>query len=87
MQIEIKNFDKSVDIDEISQFLYKVQNTTGYLEEDTTLESIRDELEIARSNYKFILFEAYENNQLIGLLLLFTNTPKFGLIWVVSSSK
>ncbi|MFW9938461.1 MAG: GNAT family N-acetyltransferase, partial [Candidatus Thorarchaeota archaeon] len=58
-----------------------VQNTTGYLEEDTTLESIRDELEDARSNYKFILFEAYESNQLIGLLLLFTNTQKFGLIW------
>lgn len=81
MQIKIRNFDRSVDIDEMSQFLYKVQNTTGYLEEDTTLESIREELEDARSNYKFILFEAYENNQLIGLLLLFTNTPKFGLIW------
>lgn len=81
MQIKIKKFDKSIDIDEISQFLYKVQTVTGYLEEDTTLQSIREELEEARNNYKFILFKGYENNQLIGLLLLFTNTPKFGLIW------
>jgi len=81
MQIKIKKFDKDVDIDEISQFLYNVQNSTHYLEEDATLESIREELEDARNNYKFILFEAYENNQLIGLLLLLTNTPKFGLIW------
>ena len=81
MQIRINKFDKSIDLNKISQFSYLVQNTTGYLEEDTTLESIREELEEARDNYKFILFEGYENNQLIGILLLFTNTPKFGLIW------
>jgi ribosomal-protein-alanine N-acetyltransferase len=81
IEINIKKFDTSVDIIEISQFSYEVQKKTGYLENDITFESIREELEEARDNYKLILFSAYENKKLIGILLLLTNTPKFGLIW------
>jgi ribosomal protein S18 acetylase RimI-like enzyme len=81
MQIQTKNFDENVDINKISEFIFRVQKNSGYLEKDTTLESTRKELEEVRDAYKFILYEAYESNQLIGLLLLFTNTPKFGLIW------
>ncbi|MFX0057918.1 MAG: GNAT family N-acetyltransferase [Candidatus Hodarchaeota archaeon] len=81
MEINIKKFDTRVDINEISQFSYEVQKMTGYLEDDTTLDSVKEELEEARDNYKIILFSAYENTKLIGILLLLTNTPKFGLIW------
>jgi len=81
MEVKIKNFDENVDINKISNFLFRVQKNSGYLGKDTTLKSIRKELKDLRKNYKFILFEGYENSQLIGLLLLFTNTPKFGLIW------
>ncbi|MEJ2251082.1 MAG: hypothetical protein P8Y97_15695, partial [Candidatus Lokiarchaeota archaeon] len=70
-----------MDINEISSFLFKVQKTSGYLDKDTSVISLKKELEELRNKYKFVLFEAYESNRLIGLLLLFTNTPKFGIIW------
>ncbi|MEJ2278183.1 MAG: GNAT family N-acetyltransferase [Candidatus Lokiarchaeota archaeon] len=81
MQINFKKFDENVDINEISSFLFKVQKTSGYLDKDTSVISLKKELEELRNKYKFVLFEAYESNRLIGLLLLFTNTPKFGIIW------
>jgi ribosomal protein S18 acetylase RimI-like enzyme len=81
LKYKIKNFDESIDIDELAQFILKERNESGTLEKDENLITIKKELESTRNSYKFVIFYAYSKNELVGLLLLSVNFPKFGLIW------
>jgi len=81
LNIKIRNFDESIDTDELSRFILKERKESGRLEKTENLISIKKDLEDTRDSYKFILFYAYSEKNLVGLLLLSVNYPRFGLIW------
>ena len=75
-----KLFDENIEIGELANFIYSVRKDNNFLG-DQTIESIKEELMETRDAYNFLLYYAYINDRLVGLLLLSINIPKFGFIW------
>ena len=75
-----EQFDEDIEIGELANFVYRVRKNINFLG-DQTIESIKEELIETRDSYDFLLFYAYINARLVGLLLLNINTPRFGFIW------
>ena len=80
IKIFSKKFDADIEIGELANFIYKVRKDSNFLG-DQTIELIKKELMETRDAYKFLLYYAYINDKLVGLLLLSINVPKFGFIW------
>ena len=80
IKIFSKLFDEDIKIDELANFIYRVRKDSNFLG-DQTIELIKKELMETRDAYKFLLYFAYINDKLVGLLLLSINIPKFGFIW------
>ncbi|MFX1401948.1 MAG: GNAT family N-acetyltransferase [Promethearchaeota archaeon] len=72
--------DEKVDIETLSKFIFKVYYDRRELNESITFEAIRKELIELRNSYRFIIFYAYSNEELMGLLLLSISYPKFGIV-------
>ncbi|MFX1526050.1 MAG: GNAT family N-acetyltransferase [Promethearchaeota archaeon] len=70
-----------MDIETLSKFIFKVYYDRREINESITIEVIRRDLDELRNSYRFIIFYAYSNDELMGLLLLCTSYPKFGIIW------
>ena len=75
-----EQFDEDIEIGELANFIYRVRKDNNFLG-DQTIESIKEELIETRDSYDFLLFFAYIDAKLVGLLLLNINTPGFGFIW------
>ncbi len=75
-----KDFDENIKIGELANFIYSVRKDNNFLG-DQTIELIKEELMETRDAYDFLLYYAYINDRLVGLLLLSINIPKFGFIW------
>jgi len=80
IKIFSKIFNEDIEISELANFIYRVRKDNNYLG-DQTIELIKKELVETRDAYKFLLYYAYINERLVGLLLLSINIPKFGFIW------
>ncbi len=80
IKIFSKIFDEDIEIGELANFIYRVRKDNNFLG-DQTIELIKKELVETRDAYKFLLYYAYINERLVGLLLLSINIPKFGFIW------
>ncbi len=80
IKIFSEKFDEDIEIGELANFIYRVRKDNNFLG-DQTIESIKEELIETRNSYDFLLFYAYINAKLVGLLLLNINTPGFGFIW------
>ena len=80
IKIFSKIFDEDIEIGELANFIYRVRKDNNFLG-DQTIELIKKELMETRDAYKFLLYYAYINDKLVGLLLLSINIPKFGFIW------
>lgn len=80
IKIFSKLFDEDIEIGELANFIYRVRKDNNFLG-DQTIELIKKELMETRDAYKFLLYYAYINDSLVGLLLLSINIPKFGFIW------
>ncbi len=80
IKIFSKLFNEDIEIDELANFIYKVRKDSNFLG-NQTIELIKKELMETRDAYKFLLYYAYINDKLVGLLLLSINIPKFGFIW------
>ena len=80
IKIFSKIFDEDIEIGELANFIYRVRKDNNFLG-DQTIELIKKELMETRDAYKFLLYYAYINDRLMGLLLLSINIPKFGFIW------
>ncbi|GAG73174.1 unnamed protein product, partial [marine sediment metagenome] len=80
IKIFSKIFDEDIEIGELANFIYRVRKDNNILG-DQTIELIKKELVETRDAYKFLLYYAYINDRLVGLLLLSINIPKFGFIW------
>lgn len=80
IKIFSKLFDEDIEIGELANFIYRVRKDNNCLG-DQTIELIKKELMETRDAYKFLLYYAYINDSLVGLLLLSINIPKFGFIW------
>ena len=80
IKIFSKIFDEDIEIGELANFIYRVRKDNNILG-DQTIELIKKELVETRDMYKFLLYYAYLNDRLVGLLLLSINIPKFGFIW------
>ncbi len=80
IKIFSKLFDEDIEIGELANFIYRVRKDNNFLG-DQTIELIKKELVETRDAYKFLLYYAYINERLVGLLLLSINIPKFGFIW------
>jgi ribosomal protein S18 acetylase RimI-like enzyme len=80
IKIFSEKFDEDIEIGELANFIYRVRKDNNYLG-DQTIESIKEELMKTRDSYDFLLFYAFINVRLVGLLLLNINTPRFGFIW------
>jgi len=80
IKIFSKIFDEDIKIGELANFIYRVRKDNNILG-DQTIELIKKELVETRDAYKFLLYYAYINDKLVGLLLLSINIPKFGFIW------
>ena len=75
-----KLFDEDIEIGELANFIYRVRKENNFLG-DQTVELIKKELIETRDAYNFLLYFAYINDRLVGLLLLSINVPKFGFNW------
>jgi len=80
IKIFSKKFDEDIEIGELANFIYRVRKDNNFLG-DQTIELITKELVETRDAYNFLLYYAYINDRLVGLLLLSINIPKFGFIW------
>jgi ribosomal protein S18 acetylase RimI-like enzyme len=80
IKIFSKLFDEDIEIGELANFIYRVRKENNFLG-DQTIELIKKELMETRDAYNFLLYYAYINDRLVGLLLLSINIPKFGFIW------
>jgi len=80
IKIFSKSFDEDIEIGELANFIYRVRKENNFLG-DQTIELIKKELMETRDAYNFLLYYAYINDRLVGLLLLSINIPKFGFIW------
>lgn len=80
LKIISKLFDEDIEIGELANFIYRVRKDNNFLG-DQTIELIKKELMETRDAYNFLLYYAYINDRLVGLLLLSINIPKFGFIW------
>jgi ribosomal protein S18 acetylase RimI-like enzyme len=81
LNIIVDLFDEKIILKELVSLAYEVKKQYNILGKNETKEEIQRELETLRKNYKFILFRAYHETQLNGFILLFVNTPKFGIPW------
>jgi len=81
LKIKRKDFQKSINLNKLATFAYKVKTELGNINTGQSAESIKLELEKLRDAYKFVIFFAYFEKELVGTLLMSVNFPKLGFIW------
>ncbi|MFW9951155.1 MAG: GNAT family N-acetyltransferase [Candidatus Thorarchaeota archaeon] len=81
LAIKVDRFDEVSNLSDLASFTYFVKQQTHLLAKNQSQIDIQADLEQLQRKYKFALFRAYHNSRLLGYILLFVNTPKFGISW------